>query len=246
MRLFILTCILNVALSTGHANVPTEFSQRDLRYQTSFGNCPSRPSGILSIQVMKEFERTRSLKAVKEKFLSEKWEEKFFLSRYNISYNPIAKKLRLNFDCPEPLVRVQVYKDNGREHYSAILVDTGKLMDPSYEMVLKAEKRLKVDLPSLAIPVQHLEGEVHENFTRFAGRLAPEMRSKISEMIVSDNGELTLIFSLGNRATSVFMGAELWETKLEKLTKIISYVEQNGKYPSTINITNAKKVVVKF
>lgn len=238
--------MLNVALSFAHANVPAEFSQRDLRYQTSFGNCPARPSGMLSIQVMKEFERTRSLKAVKEKFLTEKWEDKFFLSKYSISYNPIAKRLRLNFDCPEPLVRVQVYKDNGREHYSAILVETGKLMDPSYEMVLKAEKRLKADLPSLAIPVQLLEGETHENFTRFAAQLSPEIRAKISEIIINDNAELTLIFSLGNRATSVFMGTELWETKLEKLAKIISYVEQSGKYPSTINITNAKKVVVKF
>ena len=238
--------MLNVVFSIAHANVPSEFSQRDLSYQTSFGNCPARPSGMLSIQVMKEFERTRSLKAVKEKFLTEKWEDKFFLSKYSISYNPIAKKVRLNFDCPEPLVRVQVYKDNGREHYSAILVDTGKLMDPSYEMVLKAEKRLKTDLPSLAIPVKHLEGEVHINFTRFAANLTAATRSKISEIIINDNGELTLIFSLGGRATSVFMGTELWETKLEKLTKIISYVEQNGKYPSTINITNAKKVVVKF
>lgn len=246
MRLFILTCMLNVASLAAYANVPAEFGHRDLRYQTSFGNCPARPSGLLAIQVMKEFERTRSLKAVKEKFLSEKWEEKFFLSKYTVGYNPVAKKLRLNFDCPEPLVRVQVYKENGREHYSAILVETGKLMDPSYEMVLKAEKRLKVDLPSLAIPVQLLEGETHENFTRFASKLTPATRSKISEIIINDNAELTLIFSLGGRATSVFMGTELWEMKLDKLAKIISYVEQSGKFPSTINITNAKKVVVKF
>lgn len=246
MRILILTCILNVITLTVQANVPSEFSQHDLRYQTSFGSCPSRSSGILSIQVMKEFERTRSLKAVKEKFLSEKWEEKFYLSKYSVSYNPVAKKLRLDFDCPEPLARVQVYKENGREHYSAVLVNTGKLMDPSYEMVLKAEKKLKTDLPSLAIPVQLLEGEIHENFTRFASRIDPTIRNKISEIIINDNGELTVIFSLGGRATSVFMGTELWEAKLEKLTKIISYVEESGKYPSTINITNVKKVVVKF
>jgi hypothetical protein len=51
---------------------------------------------------------------------------------------------------------------------------------------------------------------------------------------------------LGGRTTSVFLGMDLWETKLEKLTKIISYVEKSQKYPSTINLTNAKKVVVKF
>lgn len=246
MSVNFLLVFLALYSSLAFANVPGEFSERDIRYQTSFGTCPARPAGMLAIQVMKEFERTHSLMAVKEKFLSEKWEEKFFLSKYHINYNPIAKRVRLQFECPEPLVRVQVYKDNGREHYSAILVDTGKLFDPSYEVVMKGEKRLKADLPSLAIPVRLLEGDVHENFTRFARKLDPQLRAKIAEMIVNDNSELTLIFSIGNRATSVFMGTELWEAKLEKLGKIISYVEETGKYPSTINLTNAKKVVVKF
>ena len=242
---FLLVFIASFSCAT-FANVPGEFSERDIHYQNSFGTCPARPAGMLAILVMKEFERTRSLMAVKEKFLSEKWEEKFFLSKYNINYNPISKRIRLSFECPEPLVRVQVYKDNGREHDSAILVDNGKLFDPSYEVVMKAEKRLKADLPSLAIPVQLLEGEVHENFTRFARHLDPVMRSKIAEILINDNSELTLIFSMGGRATSVFLGSELWETKLEKLAKIISYVEETGKYPSTINLTNVKKVVVKF
>jgi hypothetical protein len=112
--------------------------------------------------------------------------------------------------------------------------------------VLKAEKRLKADLPSLAIPVKLLEGETHESFTRLALQIAPEVREMISEIIINDNGELTMIFSLSGRATSVFMGTELWEEKLTKLVKIISYVEKSGKFPSVINITNAKKVVVKF
>ncbi len=236
---------LFVAL-TASASAPMEFSQRDLRYQTTFGECPARPAGILSILVMKEFERTRSLKAVKEKFLSEKWEEKFYLSHYHVGYNPVARTVRLRFDCPRPLARVQVYKNDGKEHYSAILGENGKLLDPSYEGVLKAEKRLKADLPSLAIPVKLLEGEAHESFTRLALQIAPEVREKISEIIINDNGELTMIFSLGGRATSVFMGTELWEDKLVKLVKVVSYVEKTGKFPSVINITNAKKVVVKF
>lgn len=243
--------MLHVLISTllslhAVANVPLEFNERDTRYRTSFGECPARPAGMLAILVMKEFEKTRSLKAVKEKFITEKWEEKFYLSRYHVGYNPVAKTVRLQFDCPMPLARVQVYKDNGKEHYSAVLADNGKLLDPSYEVVLKAEKRLKTDLPSLAIPVKHLEGDVHESFTRFAVELSVQTREKISEIIISDNGELTLIFSFRGRATSVFMGTELWEDKLGKLVKIISYVEKSGKYPSIINLINAKKVVVKF
>jgi hypothetical protein len=144
------------------------------------------------------------------------------------------------------LVRVQIYRENGKEHYSAIMVKGGKLFDPAYEMILKAEKKLEADLPSLAIAVQDLEGETHETFTRFAAKITPQLRGKISEMIINDNKELSVILSHGPRTTSVFMGRELWETKLEKLEKIISYTEKSQKYPVTINLTNAKKVVVKF
>jgi hypothetical protein len=54
------------------------------------------------------------------------------------------------------------------------------------------------------------------------------------------------VFALGGKATSVFMGADLWEDKLVKLSKIIGYVQQNKRYPGSINLVNAKKVVVKF
>lgn len=228
------------------AGVPNQFQQNEIHYKSSFGQCPSRSSGELVILVMKEFEKTKSLKAVKEKFISEKWEDKYFLSSYSVNFNPISKTVKMNFECPDPLVRVQVYKESGAEHYSAVMVRSGKLVDPSYEMILKAEKLLETDLPSLAIPVKELEGQVHENFTRFAAKISPELKSKISEIIINENKELSVIFSIRGRATSVFMGNDLWETKLEKLVKIMSYVDKSHKYPSTINLTNAKKVVVKF
>lgn len=240
--LFILAFVPVLALAT----IPAQFTQNSLRYRTSFGECPTKSSGELAILVMREFEKTRSLMAVKEKILSEKWDEKYFLSYYSIKFNPLSQTVKMNFDCPEPLVRVQVYRDNGKEHYSAVMVRTGKLLDPSYEMILKAEKKLKVDLPSLAIPVKDLEGEVHANFTRFATKLSPSIRQKISEIIINDNKELSVVLALGRKTTSVFMGTDLWETKLEKLEKIISYVDKSEKFPSTINLTNAKKVVVKF
>lgn len=244
MKIF-LSAIILVSLSAT-ASVPQQFTQNNLKYRTSFGECPSKSSGELAILIMREFEKNQSLMAVKEKILSEKWDEKYFLSRYNISYNPVSQTLKMDLDCPEPLVRVQVYRDNGKEHYSAVMVSTGKLFDPSYEMIMKAEKRLNSDLPSLAIPVKDLETDIHISFTRFATKLDPSLRQKISEIIISDNKELSVIFSLGGRTTSVFLGTDLWETKLEKLEKIISYVDKSQKFPSTINLTNAKKVVVKF
>jgi hypothetical protein len=42
------------------------------------------------------------------------------------------------------------------------------------------------------------------------------------------------------------MGADLWEEKLTKLTKIIGYVQKSKRYPGSINLVNSKKVVVKF
>lgn len=229
-----------------NSSIPTSINHNDIKYRTSYGECPSKSAGDFAIIVMKEFERSRSLKQVKEKILTEKLDEKYFLSEYQVGYNPVSRTVRIRLECPEALVKVQVYRENGKEHYSAVMVSNGKLFDPSYEMILKAEKKLKVDLPSLAISVQDLEGEVHENFTRFATRLSVSIRQKISEIIINDNKELTMVFSLGGRTTSVFLGTDFWETKLEKLGKIISYVEKSHKYPSTINLTNAKKVIVKF
>lgn len=242
----VLIYILSILPSLVLATVPQSFVHNNLKYRTSFGECPTKSSGDLAIIIMREFEKTRSLMSVKEKILAEKLDEKYFLSTYSVNYNPVTQTLRMNFDCPEPLVRVQVYRDNGKEHYSAVMVSTGKLYDPSYEMILKAEKRLLYDLPSLAIPVNDLETDVHVSFTRFATKLDANLRQKISEIIISDNKELSIVFSLGGKTTSVFLGAELWENKLEKLEKIISYVDKSQKYPSTINLTNAKKVVVKF
>ena len=47
-------------------------------------------------------------------------------------------------------MKVQIYKDNGDEYYTAILVDNGKLVDPTYEVLLRTEKKLKKKLPSMA------------------------------------------------------------------------------------------------
>jgi hypothetical protein len=242
----ILLSLFLINFSNVTATVPHQFEQNSITYKTTFNGCPSRSSGELAILIMKDFERTRSLRKIKERFNQERWEDKYFLSNYSVNYNPVSKSLKIHMECPKPLVRVQVYKENGSEHYSAIMVDSGKLVDPAYEMILRAEKLLVTELPTLAIPVRELEGEAHENFTRFAKQLNEQTRSKISEIIINENKELSIVFSLGHRSTSVYLGHDLWEVKLEKLIKIISYVEKSQKYPSSINLTNVKKVVVKF
>lgn len=236
-------------LFTNHsarAALPETFTQNNIRYQTFFGECPSKSSGMFALLVMKEFEKERSLKVVKDKILSERWDEKYFLSDYRISYNPVSKSLKIALDCPDALAKVQVYKSTGEEHYSAILGDNNKLYEPHYENLLRVEKKLNHNLPLLALSADQLEKGPSKDLTRFIKKVSPELRTKISEIIISKNNELTIIFSLASKATSVFMGADLWDEKITKLDKIVGYVTKNKKYPKSINLVNAKKVVVKF
>lgn len=228
------------------AGVPNSFSQKDIHYKTYIGECPSKSSAAFAMLVMKEFEKKHSLKLVKEMILEKKLDEKHFLSDYRINYNPVIKTLRLNLECPQALLKVQVYKSNGEEHYSAVLGDNARMYDPSYENLMKAEKKLTHHLPLLAISMEQLEGDAPTQLTQFIKRMDKDQRQRISEIILSKNNDLTIVFALGSRATSVFMGADLWEEKLGKLTKIIGYVQKNKRYPGSINLVNSKKVVVKF
>ncbi len=228
------------------ASRPETFVQKNIKYQTYFGQCPSKSSGLLSLIIMKEFEKKHSLKDVKEKILEAKLDEKYFLSDYRISFNPVIKTLKVNLECPQPLAKIQVYRSNGDEHYSAILGDNGRMYEPHYENLMKAEKKLTYNLPLLAVSMDQLEGDAPTNLAGFIKLMEPDLRQEISEMILNKNNELTIVFALGRKATSVFMGADLWEEKLTKLTKIVGYVTKNKRYPSSINLLNAKKVVVKF
>lgn len=228
------------------ANVPDRFTQKNINYRTYFGECPTKSSGMLTLILMKEFERNQSLKEVKEKILSEKLDEKYFLSDYRISFNPVIKTLSIQLECPEPLAKVQVYKPNGQEHYSAILGANARMYEPHYENLMKAEKKLNYQLPLLAISMDQIEGSAPTELAGFIKAIEVDLRKQISEIIISKNNELTIIFALGGKATSVFMGADLWEEKLAKLTKIVGYVGKNRRYPTSINLVNSKKVVVKF
>lgn len=228
------------------SNVPDQFTQKNISYRTYSGDCPSKSSGMLTLIIMKEFEKNHSLKEVKEKILSEKLDEKYFLSNYRISYNPVIKTLHVKFECAEPLAKVQVYHSSGQEHYSAVLAANAKMYEPQYENLMRAEKKIDYPLPLLAISMEQLNGSAPMELANFIKKMQVDLRKQISEIIISKNNDLTIIFALGGKATSVFMGADLWEDKLTKLTKIVGYVGKNKRYPNSINLINAKKVVVKF
>jgi hypothetical protein len=48
----------------------------ELHYKTVFNKCPSKIGGKLTLLLMKEFEKNKSLKDVKEKIVSEKLDQK--------------------------------------------------------------------------------------------------------------------------------------------------------------------------
>jgi hypothetical protein len=228
------------------AKVPETYTQKNIQYQSFSGSCPSKSSGLMALIVMKEFEKNNSLKDVKEKIIHDKLDEKFFLSDYRINFNPVRKTVKISLECPEPLAKVQIYKPNGEEHYSAILGENAKLYEPQYEILMKAEKKLTFNLPLLALTTEQLETNAPTILAEFIKQMKLGTRKKISEIILNKNSELTIVFGLSSKATSVFLGADYWDVKLTKLDKILSYVTKNNRFPTTINLVNAKKVVVKF
>lgn len=217
-----------------------------IKYRTNFGSCPSRSAGQMALKLMKVFEETKSLKKVKEAIVQQSMPEHHFISDYKINYDPLKNMLLFKMDCPTPLMKVQIYKENGVDSYEAILVETGELFDPTYEVLLRTEKKLTTSLPYLAIPVGDLSAETQEEITRVVNSMDEKFRRKISEVILNDKGELTVILSLKGNPSSVFLGKEEWLKKTQQLTKIVNYMESNKKIPAIINLTNSKKVVVKF
>lgn len=235
-----------VTSSLGPTSGETSKYSEELSYRSNLGKCPTRPAGTMALQVVKTFEQSNSLRDVKLRILNEKWADKYFVSDYKITYDPFSKVLDLNFNCPEPLMKVQIYKNNGTESYEAILVDNGQLFDPTYEALLRSEKKLTHDLPYLALPVGEMEDKVQADVTTLVKEMRPSLRLKLSEIILNDNKELTIILSVNGHPSSVFLGPDEWGEKMVKLDKIVNYMELKEKIPAIINLTNSKKVVVKF
>jgi len=195
---------------------------------------------------MKTFEKTASLKSLKTKIVKDDLKNKYFLSDYNISYNPMAKSLRFSFDCSRPLMRAEVYGEDGSSPYNAVLVESGNFVDPTYETLLRTEKKLNRELPSMAIPVSYINTEIPKQIITILNSAKNISHKKLSEVIVDNEGALTIILSVNGRPASVFMGQDEWKEKAEKLSRIVSYMYEKKKVPAVINMTNLKKVVVKF
>jgi hypothetical protein len=244
MKFFIFIMFVISTLAWGR--IPQSYKSKNITYRTYFNQCPDRSSSDLVVQLMKVFEKNRSLKEVKDKIVEEKWAEKYFLNDYKIHFHPIKKQLIVQLHCPQPLARVKVYRENGKEHYSATLAEGGKLFDPSYEVLMKNEKKINSDLPSLVMSVELIEKEEHVKIADTLTLFKNHLKKRMSEIIFNERHELTLILNNGLTTTSIFLGTDLWEHKLGKLEKIIQYMDRSHRSPSSINLVHSKKVVVKF
>lgn len=217
-----------------------------IHYKTDFGYCPSKIVGRMTLALVKEFEKNRSLLSLKKKIIKEKLEEKYFLSSYKVDYHPIQKTLKFKYDCPKPLMKVQIYKKNGEEFYTAVLVDSGELYDPTYEVLLRAEKKLEKSLPHMAYPATLLDSGYAKKLTSLLNTVGVDFVKNISEVILNENKELTIILSLGRKPSSAFLGTNEWNEKVDKLDSVIKYMQSKKTIPAIINLTNLKKIVVKF
>jgi len=240
--------LLGLLLSLGERSYAgfSKKSEKLVKYRTSFGSCPSRVAGSLVLKLVKQFEKNFSLKDVKELILLDKLEEKHYVSSYKIDYDPLSKLLDLRFDCPKPLMKVQIYKKNGLESYEAILVESGKLFDPTYEVLLRAEKKLQHELPYLAIPVGKMGESLRKDIATLVNGMPRPIRVNLSEIILNSEKELTVILSISGHPSSVFLGNDKWPVKMDRLYKIVNYMSKKSRVPAIINLTNSEKVVVKF
>ena len=228
--------------STAFSNTPPS-KDGEIKYRTFFGNCPSRTAGTLTLKLVKEFEKNKSLYDVKEMILQEDLKEKHFIASYKVNYNPLKDLLKFKF---KPLTKVQVYKDGGLDSYEAILVDDGELYDPTYEVILREEKKLKGNLPSLALPVKLIDKAKRLEITDLIHEMGPEIQKMTSEIILDNSNDLTIILSINGSPTSTFFGNEQWSEKVEKLQRLLAHMKTKKKIPTVINMTNLKKVVVRF
>ena len=69
---------------------------------------------------------------------------------------------------------------------------------------------------------------------------------ELSELVLDENRNLTAILSVQNHPVTVFMGKGDWKEKIVKLKKTVTYLDKKARLPKVINLTDVKKVVVKF
>jgi hypothetical protein len=216
------------------------------KLRTYFGKCPNQSAGRFVLEISKQLEKNSSYYELKKHIENNGLHSKNYISHYEIKHDPTTQMTSVSVDCPLPLMKVSIYKDNGIESYNAILADNGELLDPTYEHLLRNEKKLNNQLAALALPVKDIEKSYPKVIANLFSPLDSDLRSEMSEIILDDEKKMTIILSIKNRPVTVFLGDTNWEERLLKLTKIVNYSKKSSKLPKIVNLTNDKKIVVKF
>ena len=125
-------------------------------------------------------------------------------------------------------------------------MDNGEIYRESYQALIEKERGKPLNIPFLSIPHDKLGKMDSKVLASIYSKIDDRNKKKISEIIINEHDELTFIISSSNRVASAFLGEEKWSEKVSKLEKILNHFEDSGKLPSLVNLTNLKKVVVKF
>lgn len=241
---FIFT-VIYLYLSNAFANPDLQLTQTKTQYTLDFVSCPMKSSGDLAILLAKEFDATKSLFKIKKMMVNDRLKESYFLSSYQIGFNPILKRLSFKFTCPSLMAKIQIHRENGQSFLGS-LVDTGEVFDPQYEILLRREKMIESSVPYFAISLKNLNDQKHLGVVKLLKEMNPKLYKQISEVIINDADELSLILKSKNNAISVSFGKEYWDQKVEKVIKIQEHFNQKERQPKFINLTSNKKVVVRF
>ena len=219
---------------------------KKIKYKTSFNNCPSQAAGKFAMRALKTFEEKNSLYEVKSDIRKNFLRNKYFIKSYSIEVDPIENILNISLKCPKPLLRGVLMNSEAKGEFESVLVEDGDLFDPTYETLLVGEKKIRSTLPTLAINKESLTDINRAEISRIIMALGSSNFDKIGEVIYDKDNALTIILSHNRKPVSVFMGKGNYHRKARKLSRLLSYVEENNKQPTVINLVNLKKVVVKF
>jgi hypothetical protein len=213
-----------------------------------YGFCPKVVVDKIVDDLITEFNEKTSLWALKKYLVQKNNNNVSFISDYKIDYKLINNQLNFSFDCFIPFFRVHVYQNISGEFTeinNGILVDNGTLLDPTYEILIKNENKLQKELPVLSITNKYNEMDL-KIISKHFQNLSLGFKEKVSEFILNDDKSLIVILSYNEKSLSVFMGKNDWNEKWNSLIKIVQSFSLNEKIPSTINLINKDKVVVKF
>ncbi len=218
----------------------------EIKYKTSFNNCPITSTGELTLNLLSKFRDNKSLFDLKKYIKNEKLEEKYFLKSFDISFNPINDEISFKYHCPNAIAKLQVYKEDGTQSYFAVLSDEGKRVDPNYENVLRSEKILKQALPLVSINHNQITDRKLKDFAKYLNSINSTLYRRISDLIIDEDEKLIVILKNPNHAVTAFLGKDDWQRKSKRLLKSVEYFDEKKKYPRLLKFVNSKKIVVKF